>query len=310
METGSTNARDRQRRERRDRAVGALVGLAVGDAVGTTVEFTQRDRGRPITDMIGGGPFGLKPGAWTDDTSMALCLADSLLAKRAFDARDLMERFCRWWRQGENSVTGACFDIGTTTSAALARFERDGDPFAGRSDARSSGNGSLMRLAPVAIAWHADAEAAEQAARDQSRTTHASPACLEACALFARLLVLAIGGAARETVLAPRRWESPPEIADIAAGGWRAKKRPDIFSSGYVAHTLEAALWCVSETADFRSAILLAANLGDDADTVAAVTGQLAGALYGWHRIPQDWRTRLAWHDRIHARASALFDLF
>jgi ADP-ribosyl-[dinitrogen reductase] hydrolase len=310
MEAESTNRRDRQHRERRDRAVGALVGLAVGDAVGTTLEFTQRDRGQPITDMVGGGPFGLKPGAWTDDTSMALCLADSLLARRAFDARDLMERFCRWWRLGENSVTGACFDIGTTTSVALARYERDGDPFAGRSDPRSSGNGSLMRLAPVAIAWHADAAAAEQAARDQSRTTHASPACLEACAVFARLLVLAIGGAARETILAPQRWNSPPEIADIAAGGWRAKKRTEISSSGYVAHTLEAALWCVNETADFRSAVLLAANLGDDADTVAAVTGQLAGALYGWRRIPEDWRAKLAWHDRIHARASALFDLF
>src|ERR1700754_2398601 len=107
----------------RDRAVGALVGLAVGDAVGTTLEFSRRDSMPPLKDMVGGGPFRLQPGQWTDDTSMALCLADSLLACDGLNQHDLMQRFLRWWRDGENSCTGECFDIGITTRTALMRFE-------------------------------------------------------------------------------------------------------------------------------------------------------------------------------------------
>lgn len=134
-----------------DRAIGALLGLAVGDAVGTTLEFRARDSYEPLTDMVGGGPFGLQPGQWTDDTSMALCLADSLLEKGMLDQTDLMERFVRWWRHGENASTGRCFDIETTTANALAKFEATGNPVAGSIDPRSAGNGSIMRLAPVAI---------------------------------------------------------------------------------------------------------------------------------------------------------------
>lgn len=142
----------------RDRARGALLGLAAGDAVGTTLEFRSRDSYEPLTDMIGGGPFELKPGEWTDDTSMALALADSLAVTGEFEAEDLMQRFVRWWREGEYSVTGQCFDIGITTSRALARFEGDGNPYAGSRDPGAAGNGSLMRLAPVAI-WVSDATA-------------------------------------------------------------------------------------------------------------------------------------------------------
>jgi ADP-ribosyl-[dinitrogen reductase] hydrolase len=140
----------------RDRAAGALVGLAVGDALGTALEFSERDTDAPLTGMVGGGPFGLRPGEWTDDTAMALCLADSLLARRGLDQRDLIARFVRWWRAGENSCTGTCFDIGGTTRRALAVFERTGNPVAGSTNPQSAGNGSLMRLAPVAIYWHDD----------------------------------------------------------------------------------------------------------------------------------------------------------
>jgi ADP-ribosyl-[dinitrogen reductase] hydrolase len=138
---------------RRDRAIGALIGLVVGDAVGTTLEFTSRDTYARLTDMIGGGPFRLERGQWTDDTSMALCLAESLLANRRLDPLDLMRRFCRWRDGGENSCTGRCFDIGGTVSAALSHFERTGDPMAGSSDPNTAGNGSLMRLSPVVIFW-------------------------------------------------------------------------------------------------------------------------------------------------------------
>lgn len=292
----------------RDRAVGALLGLAVGDAVGTTLEFSSRDASPPLTDMVGCGPFGLQPGQWTDDTSMALCLADSLLVRGGLDPHDLMTRFVRWWHQGEYSCTGQCFDIGTTTAAALRRFETTGDPLAGDSDPWTAGNGSLMRLSPVAIFHHRETGLAVIAARTQSTTTHAAPAALDACGYFARLLVEAICGAAKDEVLARRHLDIDPAIAVIAAGVWRGKARNEIASSGYVVHTLEAALWCVDRAEEFEEAVLLAANLADDADTVAAVTGQLAGALWGVSGIPDHWRRRVAWGERIEALALALSD--
>jgi len=134
-----------------DRARGALLGLAVGDALGTTIEFQPRDSYPKQTEMTGGGPFNLEAGQWTDDTSMALALADSLIAHPLFDATDLMDRFVRWRTKGEYSCNGKCFDIGITTAEALSRYREDGNPFAGATDEESAGNGSLMRLSPVAL---------------------------------------------------------------------------------------------------------------------------------------------------------------
>lgn len=290
-----------------DRAVGALIGLAVGDAIGTTVEFSVRDQFPPLEDMIGGGPFRLKPGQWTDDTSMALCLADSLNAYPDFDPEDLMRRFVRWWQDGENSVLGVCFDIGLATRSALHRFVDSGDPFSGDPSTEAAGNGSLMRLAPVSIAHHGDTETAVRLAIEQSRTTHAAPQCLDACALFARMLVLAIAGADKETVLTQAKLAEDIDLYGIKAMRWRDKPRSEISSSGYVVHTLEAALWAVDQSSSFEEAVLLAANLGDDADTVAAVTGQLAGALWGFSSIPRAWIDKLAWSKSIEERARGLF---
>lgn len=291
----------------RDRALGSLLGLAVGDALGTTVEFKPRGSFPPMTDLVGGGVFHLKPGQWTDDTSMALCLADSLIACDGLDQRDLAERFLRWRTRGENSVTGKCFDIGRATSDALARFAANGDPVAGSTDPFDGGNGSLMRLAPIAVRFR-DTAAAQNEARRQSEVTHASPECLDACSFFAELLIEAIEGIDKETLLAPRDRTLTPKIAGIAAGAWREKKVGQISSSGYVVHTLEAALWCVHNSNNFHDAVLRAANLGNDADTVAAVTGQLAGALWGLSGIPVAWLDKLAWRDELMARAALLWD--
>ncbi len=283
-----------------DRAVGALLGLATGDAVGTTLEFSSRDTQPPLTDMVGGGPFRLKPGQWTDDTSMALALGQSLARGGPFDPRDCISRFVNWYRWGENSCTGECFDIGATTAEALRDFERSGDPFAGSTSPLSAGNGSLMRLSPVAI-WgvgRSEEEVAETS-RLQSRSTHGALECLDACAGYAVLTLRAINGASREHVLAADNLATDGKVAEVFAGSWRSKTRDQISSSGYVVHSLEAALWCVGTTTSFEDAILLAANLADDADTVAAITGQLAGALYGASSIQASWRERLAWHDDI-----------
>ena len=289
-----------------DRAIGALLGLAVGDALGTTLEFSRRDAHSPVLDMVGGGPFCLKPGEWTDDTSMALCLADSLVAKGGLHETDLLDRFVNWWLQGENSVNGYCFDIGGTTGQALSHYLEHQRPIGeGPDDKYQAGNGSLMRLAPVAIFAAPDLGAAARLAARQSLTTHANAVAAEACALFASMLVEAMCGQGKDEVLRPRA-AAQTDLKDVASGAWRAKPREAISSSGYVVHTLEAALWCVERTDNFVDAVVLAVNLGDDADTVGAVTGQLAGALYGRSGIPARWLDVLAWREDIEQRAISL----
>lgn len=286
-----------------DRAIGTLMGLAIGDAVGTTLEFKVRDSYPPLTDMVGGGPFGLKPGEWTDDTAMALALADSLLADPNLDESDLMERFVDWYEKGEYSCTGSCFDIGITTRAALFRWLDDGNPLAGSTDPQTAGNGSLMRLAPVAIRHWGNRPLMRDVAAKQSRTTHGAPEAVDACVAFAEALADAIEGAKPSEVLRGRSGPYSGSVGPIMAGTWRGKKRDDIRASGYVVHSLEASLWCVECTTSFREAVLLAANLGDDADTTGAITGQLAGAIYGNRSLPQDWVDRVAWGQRIRSIA-------
>ena len=286
----------------RDRALGAFIGLAVGDAVGTTLEFERRDAHPLLTDMVGGGPFKLKPGQWTDDTSMALALAESLAfaSSESLDAKDLMDRFVDWRNEKDYCCTGILFDIGNTVRAALNRYLRDNNPFAGSTDPGTAGNGSLMRLAPVALRFWNDRPALDRAAAEQSRTTHAAEEAVDACRAFAGMLADAIAGRPRDQVLRPGRYfKGASAISNILAGSWCGKHREAIESSGYVVHTLEAAIWSVARTCNFRDAVLLAANLADDADTTAAVTGQLAGALYGLSDIPCEWVNRLAWQERL-----------
>ncbi|MDD9709241.1 ADP-ribosylglycohydrolase family protein [Seohaeicola sp. SP36] len=290
----------------RDRAIGALLGLAVGDAVGTTLEFKPRDTYPQLQDMVGGGPFGLKPGQWTDDTAMALALADSLQQNPDIDETDLMQRFVDWYQTGTYSCTGQCFDIGITTRQALARWQKTGDPFAGATDPMSAGNGSLMRLAPVAIRHFETRSVLRDVAARQSRTTHAAPEAVDACVAYAEVLADAIAGAKRSEVLRSREEAFAGKIKPIMAGSWRGQAREDIRASGYVAHSLEASLWSVARTGDYRGAVLLAANLGEDADTTGAIAGQLAGALYGEAGIPAAWREKLAWGSRLTQAASSL----
>ena len=305
-------------RDLRDRIRGALVGLAVGDALGTTLEFQTRGTFEPITDMIGGGPFHLEPGQWTDDTSMALCLAESLIERRRFDARDQMDRYVRWWREGHLSSTGRCFDIGNTVAEALARYERTGDPYAGSTDPARAANGSIMRLAPVAMFHACEPARGIAACAESSRTTHAAPIPVDACRYLGGLLLGAMAGASKEEILSPffspvpGEWEREPlvrEIAEVAGGSFRSKRPPRIRGTGYAVDCLEAALWALDTTEDFAAGCLRAVNLGDDADTTGAVYGQLAGALYGEAAIPEEWRTKLARWETIEAYAEGLYEM-
>jgi ADP-ribosyl-[dinitrogen reductase] hydrolase len=297
--------------ELRDRFRGCLLGLAVGDAVGTAVEFSPRGSFPPVTDMLGGGPFGLEPGQWTDDTSLALCLAESLTEKQGFDPSDQLERYVRWHRQGHLSSTGRCFDIGGTTGAALRRFESTGKPFAGPTDAQSAGNGSLMRLAPVPMSAYPDERRAIRLAAQSSRTTHGAAQCVDACRLFGLMLVKALDGSRKADILVGRgsllRGSLCPEIEAIACGTYVHKTEDQITGSGYVVECLEAALWCFAKAEGFRDAILKAANLGDDADTTAAVCGQIAGAYYGHSGIPGEWLDRLCMRELIADFADRLY---
>ena len=289
-----------------DRCRGALLGLAVGDAVGTTLEFRARDTYPPLTDMIGGGPFGLLPGQWTDDTAMALALADSLAGRDDLYEQDMLARFADWWQTGSYSCTGTCFDIGATTQQALARWQRTKADHCGDTDPFSAGNGSLMRLSPVAVRFWRDRKKLRDVAARQSRTTHAAPEAVDACVVYAEVIADAIEGMPRSQVLRTRPGSWAGKIEGIAAGSWRGKQRDQVNASGYVAHSLAAALWAVGRAPSFERAVLHAANLGQDADTTAAITGQLAGALEGVTSIPTTWLDRLAWRERLEKAADTL----
>lgn len=303
---------------REDRFIGGMMGLAVGDALGTTLEFKPRGTFTPLEDMVGGGPFGLEPGQWTDDTSMALCMAESLIEQNGFDADDQMIRYLRWYHEGHLSSTGRCFDIGNTVSGALNRYEQTQDPFSGGTHERSAGNGSIMRLAPLPLFFANDPETALTLSGESSRTTHALPVCVDACRYMGGLIVGAVNNVAKDELLserycpAPGYWERrplSPEIDAVAAGNYKHLPASDIKGSGYVVESLKAALWCFYHTDDFEAGCLQAVNLGDDADTTGAVYGQLAGAYYGYSGIPEKWRNRIALKELIVDYAKKIFGM-
>lgn len=294
---------------------GCLLGLAVGDALGTTLEFKMPGAFKPITDMVGGGPFHLRPGQWTDDTSMALCLADSLITCRGFDPKDQMTRYVRWWKEGYMSSTGSCFDIDGATRTALSGFLRTGNPFSGSTSARTAGSGALMRLAPVPLFYAHDPEDAIDKSGESSRTTHGSVASIDACRYLAALIVGAIQGEDKDTILADHYcpikdyWRDHPlcpEIAEIAAGSFKRKNPPAIQGAGYVVKSLEAALWAFYNSSTFEEGCLMAVNLGDDADTTGAIYGQIAGAFYGEQNILRKWRQLISHKDTILSFAGKL----
>jgi ADP-ribosyl-[dinitrogen reductase] hydrolase len=291
-----------------DRFRGCLLGLAAGDAVGPTVEFRRRGTFPPVPGMAGGGPFRLEPGEWTDDTSMALCLAESLVEAGGFDPRDQMERYVRWWHEGYWSSNGRCFDIGITVRGSLCRYLDTRDPYAGPTDPMSAGNGCIMRLAPVPMFYAADETVARSFAAASSRTTHGATECLDACALLAGVLCRALRGEDKRSVLLADAdsFQGSARLMSIARGDYRRAREDDIRGTGYVVDCLEAALWCFDRGRTFEDAILLAANLGDDADTTAAVCGQIAGAFHGARGIPAAWLAKLARRDEITRLADAL----
>lgn len=290
-----------------DRYRGCLLGLACGDAVGTSVEFMPRGTFPPVTDMLGGGPFDLKPGEWTDDTSMALCLATSLVYRSGFDPVDQMNRYCNWRSVGYLSSNGRCFDIGITVATALDRYLRTSNPFAGDPDPKTAGNGALMRLAPIPMFYRQDTSRVLKFAGESTRTTHGAQEAIDSSRVFALYLQAALLGADKHgiwSIKAPDHLS--PKVAAVACGSFLLAPQDQIRGSGYCVEALEAALWCFANTESFEAAVLAAANLGDDADTTAAICGQIAGAFYGASSIPEHWVERLTMRDKLEALSDQL----
>lgn len=301
-----------------DRYRGALLGLATGDALGTTLEFMPPGSFTPVKEIVGGGPFRLKAGQWTDDTSMALCLAESLIERKNFDPIDQLQRFVRWYRKGHLSSTGDCFDIGNTVLGALQLFEETGKSYCGPTEPMSAGNGSIMRLAPVPLFYLQSPRDAIERSGESSLTTHGAPAAVHACRYMGGLLVGAAMGCNKKELLSeryspvPSYWKANPlvtEIDEIADGSFKHKDPPKIKGTGYVVRSLEAALWAFYHSNTFKEGCLIAVNLGDDADTTGAVYGQIAGAYYGEQGIPESWRKKLAHHNLIVSMAEQLCSL-
>lgn len=294
-----------------DRRKGTLLGLAIGDALGAAVEFRDPGTFAPVTGYRAGGPHGLSAGEWTDDTSMALAMADSIGAM-GWNLHDQLTRYVKWWQEGEYSVNNWCFDIGGTTALSLSDFMEKRtictDP-----GEDMSGNGSIMRLAPVAIKYYDyfpdRIRELSIIADDSSRTTHGSSQCRSACRVLALMLTGLINGWSKEMILS-LTWPSlielqyieplHPKIFEVVAGSYKTKNPPDIKGSGWVVQSLEAALWAFYNSDSFEDAVLKAVNLGDDADTTGAVCGQLAGAYYGESGIPSSLLTGLARKDMLN----------
>lgn len=306
-------------RARLNRQRGCLMGLAVADALGAAVEFKSPGSFEPVVGYRSDGPHGLDGGEWTDDTSMALALADSI-ANAGWDLNDQARRYLSWWREGTYSVNGRCFDIGNTTAAALRRFQESQDAStSGDCSSRSSGNGSIMRLAPVPLRYlELFPDRPQQLVRfaaESSLPTHASPQCVSACRYMALVLAGLMHGLDRGEVLAAN-WEPleqlrrieplHPEVEAVAAGSYRELEPPMIKGNGYVVKSLEASLWAFHDAHDFREAVLRAVNLGDDADTTGAVCGQFAGAFWGEAGIPPEWLEGLAKRQMIEQALEGL----
>jgi ADP-ribosyl-[dinitrogen reductase] hydrolase len=286
----------------RDRYRGALLGLAVCDALGAQIEGGTLG-GKTPTEMVGGGWYDVPPGGWTDDTAMALCLAESIVKTQACDLRDQMDRYVLWKQRGHLSWAKWSLGIGATVNTAIEGYLVDGKPARKNQDpARSAGNGSLMRLAPISMAFRAHPQVLRRACAASSRTTHNVPEAIDGCVLLGAMTAAALNGADKQMILDTVPVALGPlagGIERVRAGSWRSKGIQDLGTTGYVVTTLEAAIWAFANSGDFESGARLVLQMGGDADTIGAVYGQIAGAFYGDESIPERWIEPIKMLDRI-----------
>ncbi|MEJ0086597.1 MAG: ADP-ribosylglycohydrolase family protein [Pseudomonadota bacterium] len=298
-------------RSLRERFQGALVGLAVADALAAHTQFRKPGSFAAVGDLLGGGPFDMPRGAWTDDTAMALLLAESLLAREGFDGNDQVQRFARWQREGYGSSTGQCVGISASVARALATAQYKRQPFAGSHDPEQLDKDPLSRVAPPVMYFFAHTAEAVARAAEAARITAQAPLVLDCVRLLAAMVHQALSGRDKQAVLHPPRdsWATMttrPEVLAIYEGSYSRRMPPEISGGGHILQTLEAALWAFHHGETFREGALLAANLGRDSDVVCAAYGQLAGAYHGVSAIPGIWRNSLIKQDLVIETADRL----
>ena len=283
--------------------LGSFVGLAIGDQLGSPIEGKKTDQFEPITDIVDGS-------FWTDDTSQALCLADSLVTVGKLDPIDQLQRYVRWLFGGYLSSQELAYGAGSTARQAITDFRDSGQP---KPVTNATSNGALMRLTPIPLFYAKDLKLAIQMSGESATTTHGSPICVDACRLYSSLIVKAIGGANKTTILEYQAdlWQDRslvPSVDQVARGSYRHKEPPEIKGTIHIVEVMEAALWAFDRSSSFSEGALLAVNLGHDTDTTGAIFGQLAGAHYGYDKIPDHWKSQLVNRALIEYLALKLFE--
>ena len=292
-----------------NKITGSLIGLAIGDAMGAPYEFKTPPY-EIAHDYVRGGVHNVTIGEWTDDTSMALCLAQSLIDHDGFSAKDQMDRYLAWYEEGYFSTREECFDIGNTVASALMQYKTSQEPYSGIKGDKNSGNGSLMRLAPIALKYYDDKEKLIEYAAKSSQTTHQSELAVDACIFYAQLIAGAIRGDSKEKILSQDYTDATTLREEVRAVAKGSHKESRVYKpTGYVIATLETALHAFYRFNTFEEGLLYVIALGYDADTVGAVYGELAGAYYGYDAIPQRWKLELMQHDTIYTMAEKLIHL-
>jgi len=305
----------------KSRALGSMMGLAVGDSLGAPLEFKYRGDHDILTEMLPGhGLFDREAGQWTDDTSLALCLAESLDEKGRSDPKNQLEKYCSWWYDNHLSCYESTVpDIGSTTKSSLEDFRDQGTLVSKLSDPKFSGNGSIMRLAPIPVFFNYSLHDCVNYSAESSETTHSSPESRSSCAFMGAFIWKALQGITKEELfseyiglqgilgLHDSLKNLPTDnLKNISKGAYKTKDEDDILSSGYVVHTLESALWSFYTTDTFEEGMIRAVNLCGDADTIGAVYGQIAGAYYGLEAIPQRWLDALWYPELIEEKTTKL----
>jgi len=305
----------------KNKYLGTMLGLAIGDAFGAPVEFLKRDTFPFIDRYYQGGKFKVSIGEYTDDTSMTLCLAKSLIECNGMNQKDQLSKYVKWFKEGYMSATGRSIGCGKQVYKALFKFMATGCNECGNSRLKKgAGNGSLMRIAPIPLFYrNIPLINIMKMAEKSSYTTHGLKICADACRVFSALIIGALNKIDKEELLskeyfnyickADKNYEYDDLIKEIMEGSYKNKSREEINSSGYVIYTLEAALWSFYHTNSFKEGLILAVNLGEDTDTIGAVYGQLAGAFYGEENIDLYLKQNLKNRELIENIAIKLFEL-
>lgn len=292
-----------------DKFTGSLVGLAIGDALGASVEFLERDSYEEIREYRSGGKLNVSLGEYTDDTAMSLCLTQSLI-EDGFDEASQLEHYVKWYKSAYMSADNRVVGVGKTMQRSILRYMSNKNTISeSKNPKKSAGNGSLMRIAPIALFNHKNIKKALSQSALSSYTTHGLDICADACMMYAGLIIGALQGLGKDEVLSSKfadylfsvvkEYGISNDVKHVLKGSYKKKSRDEIYSTGYVIYSLEAALWCFYNSSTFKEGLIKAVNLGNDTDTIGAIYGQLAGAYYGYEAIPKHLRENLMRHDFI-----------